>query len=89
MVIVILTRDGFVDAQEKLATIGCSIWVNGGILSEDEAKQLWQMGADMTRFSAPNDPDDAGHVASMIDTIRMHHPDECIFLETGSPATQS
>lgn len=81
MVLVILTKAGLTECQENFFSLRCPIWVNGGILSKSDADRLRALGVDLTAFASFADLDDAAQLANMMDTIRMHHPEACIFVE--------
>jgi hypothetical protein len=54
--------------------------VNAGILSDSEVSRLRGLGWDLTTRTNPFDPND---LASDIETVRLHHPNQVIWLEAG------
>ncbi len=89
MVIVILTRAGFVDVRERLIALRCPVWTNGGVLSATEVKELRDEGIDLSVFSGKFDPANNESLEAMLDTVELHHPEDCLWVELRTSAAQS
>src|SRR5688572_8044414 len=79
MVLLILTRPGFDDAVSRIDARRDAVWINAGILSDAEVRDLRAAGWDLTTFAHPLDLTD---LESDLDTIREHHPGRVVWAET-------
>ena len=79
MVALILTRAGFEDMRPRIDVGRDAIWVNAGVLSASEIAKLRELGCDLSVFTNPLDLSD---LASDIDTVVEHHPNEVLWVET-------
>ena len=86
MVLFILTRAGYADMERLIAGPVVPVWINAGVLDSDEAAALRGSGVDLTRFSHPVDSTDESQIAQAIETIRLHHPGERIWMEVAPDA---
>lgn len=75
MVLLIMTRAGFDDVRTLIAPSSSPVWVNAGVLSDEEIGALRERGVDLSRFTMPHDLEQA------IDIIVEHHPGERIWAE--------
>lgn len=82
MVLFILTREGLEDVRPIIA--GNAVWVNVGVLSDQEVDELRATGLDLTRFTIPVDPLSNDEMSEAVYTIAQHHPGQRIWVETHS-----
>ena len=82
MVYFILSRHGY----DQLAASGClpttPLWVSGGLLSAQELSDLRSRGYDITDFHDRIDPKDPDEIMESVDTIRLHHPGQTVWVES-------
>ena len=57
------------------------LWVNSGVLSDEELGRLRAAGFAVTNFTRVIDPADDSAVNEALATIKEHHPSECIRVE--------
>ena len=81
MVLFVLTRAGYADVERLSHGPAVPVWINAGVLDEGEVAALRGSGVDLTRFTNPIDPTNEDQVAQAIETIRLHHPGERIWME--------
>jgi len=85
MVFLALTRNGLEQLIKELGRTPSPLWVNDGVLTAEELKELRDSGIDLTNFTYRIAPDSQSAVASAVDTIAEHHPDESIWVEHAAP----
>jgi len=81
MVFLALTRSGLDELVKAIGRTPSPLWVNDGVLTALELKELRDRGIDLTNFTKPMAPEDQTEVASAVDTIAMHHPGKSIWVE--------
>jgi hypothetical protein len=81
MVYVILTARGLKDLLRNLS-VGPSLWINGGCADKDEIDKLRSGGWDITVWANWFDPVNGREIESALATVREHHPDSTIWIET-------
>ena len=81
MVVLILTRLGFDDMRSRVEAARDAVWVNAGVLSPTELAELRAAGWNLTDFVHRLD---AANLASDIETVREHHPNQIIWVEAAS-----
>lgn len=77
----VLTRKGYDQLNADFDPFPFTIWVNDGVLSDDELAELRAKGVSVTNFTRAIDPSDPLDVAGAIDTIQQHHPNQSIWVE--------
>lgn len=82
MVFLAITTHGLRDALSKAEQTGQSVWCGSNAISEQQFQALGCVG--LTRFTYALDTGDLTIVASAIDTIEQHHPDEIVWVEAKS-----
>jgi hypothetical protein len=82
MVFFALTRSGYEDFERHFGThAGVSLWVNKDVLSDAELVEVREADLLVTGFTRTIDILDNVAVDEAIDTIKQHHPNECVWLE--------
>jgi hypothetical protein len=76
-----LTRKSYDDLVAQLGQAPSPLWVNNGVLSATEIKQLHEAGVDISNFTIGVNPLDPSDVAQAVDTIKEHHPGETVWVE--------
>jgi len=89
MVFLIFTRRGYDELASSMKATPTPLWVNPSVFSKEELRQFREAGRLITTFTQPVDPDDPTALAEAVDTIRLHHPREVIWVEyeAGPPLT--
>jgi len=82
MVYLVLSRQGYDQLIAASGSPPSPLWVSGGVLSETELSDLRDSGLDVTDFHGRIDPADLEEVAEAVDTIRLHHPDRAVWVES-------
>jgi hypothetical protein len=82
MIIFILGRPVFDELVQKPSLIeaATAIWINGGVLNDEEIKALRTDGLDVTTFSGVYDPSDFSALEEAVSIISEHHPGCSIWL---------
>jgi hypothetical protein len=81
MVFFVLTRSGFDDVRPRIDLARDAVWINASVLSQSEVDELRVGGWNLTTFTNLSDLND---LASDIETIREHHPNEVVWAEAHS-----
>jgi hypothetical protein len=81
MVFLALTRSGLEQLVGVIGHTPSPLWVNHGVLTAEELKELREQGIDLTNFTNRIALEDQTAVASAVDTIAEHHPDQSIWVE--------
>ena len=81
MVYFILSRHGYDQLVASGGLPTSPLWVSGGVLSVDELSDLRSRGFDITDFHGQIDPTDPDEVDEAVDTIRLHHPSQVVWVE--------
>ncbi len=77
-----LTRSGYENLERHLGThTGITLWVNKDILTDAELLEIRAAGLSITNFTAVIDGNDDTAVNDAVDTIKQHHPKECVWVE--------
>ena len=82
MVFFALTRSGYEDFERHFgdcATV--ALWVNKDVLSDSELVKARAAGLSVTDFTRMIDILDGVAIDEAVDTIKQHHPNECVWLE--------
>jgi hypothetical protein len=86
MVYFVLSRHGYDQLVTSSDPPQSPLWVNGGVLAAEELTQLRGRGFDVTDFHHSINPRDIGAVEEAVDTIRLHHPGQVVWVEYGYAA---
>lgn len=86
MVYFILSRQGYDQLVASGGLPTSPLWVSGGVLSEQELSDLRSRGHDITDFQSRIDPEEPDEIMESVDTIRLHHPGEVVWVESGHAA---
>ena len=86
MVYFILSRQGYDQLVASGGSPNGPWWVSGGVLSEQELSDLRSRGYDITDFNDRIDPEDPDEIMESVDTIRLHHPGQVVWVESGHAA---
>ena len=78
MVFVILTRSGFGEIESRVLVGHDAVWVNAGVLSRSEVAGLRDRGWDLTAWTGAVEMRD---LTPALDTVRLHHPGQVIWVE--------
>lgn len=82
MIFFALTRCGYEDFKRHLDThASVTLWVNKDVLSDSELIQVRAAGLPVTNVTRMINIADEAAVDEAVDTIKQHHPNECIWLE--------
>lgn len=84
MVFLVFTRAGFEQAKRAVSGGQDAIWVNAGVLTEEETRAVRQLGISLTSFTTAIDRSDGERLKSELETIAEHHPGETIWVEATS-----
>jgi hypothetical protein len=82
MVFFALTRFGYDELVRVLGHTPSPLWINQGVLTLDERAQLRTSGIDLTDFVERIDPNNHAAVRNATNTVREHHPDASIWVES-------
>lgn len=81
MAVLVLTRAGYDDLIKALGRVPAHLWVNAGVLSEGELRELRDAGHDVTNFTEEIQATNASAVAEAVETVREHHPLQRLWAE--------
>lgn len=80
MVFLAITSAGLREALQVAATNGASVWCGSDAITEAEYQAL--RAPDLSRFTYSLADASANDLARAIDTIREHHPDRTVWVES-------
>ena len=80
MVFLALTRSGYDELVSQLQRVPSPLWVNKGVLSDEELAALRALGSvsDFTYFITPTN---VSEVEEASYTVKEHHPNETVWVE--------
>ena len=81
MVIFILTSKGYKEMESVIKESNSPVWINEGILSDEEIEELRSQGIQLTNFSYLIDKTNQKEIQGALETIKEHHPGETIWTE--------
>jgi hypothetical protein len=84
LVFLALTRAGLDELSEVFGRLPSPLWVNDGLLSDEELAELRAKGADVTNFSYRIEPGDTAAIEDALAVISEHHADQRIWVERQS-----
>lgn len=80
MVLLIMSRDGYEEVRHWIApSTGPAVWINAGVLSDEEIREFREKGVDLTTFTNAMDIDSA------LMAIADHHPGKNVWVEYTMP----
>jgi hypothetical protein len=82
MIFLALTLKGYESYQSIGNNLGCLLWLSAGIFSKAELVALRQSGLAFSDFSYVIEPNDKEAILCAIDTIKEHHPNETVWVES-------
>jgi hypothetical protein len=86
LVFLALTRAGLDELSEHFGHLPSPLWVNDGLLSDQELAELRAKGADVTNFSYRIEQGDTTAIEDAIAVISEHHAGQRIWVERQSNA---
>lgn len=81
MVIFILTNKGYEEMESIIKESNSPVWINDGVLSEEEINKLRSQGIELTKFSYFINKANQKEILGALETIKEHHPGEAIWTE--------
>ncbi len=81
MAFLVLTRAGLDSLVEQYGGLPANLWVNEGVLSEQELADIRADGGWVTNFTLSISSTDRSAINTALDTIADHHPGEAVFAE--------
>lgn len=81
MVIFALTQDGYEEMADMIQSVEFSVWVNKGVLTDEEMNNLRGAGVSLTNFTYYVEPTKLDAILEAFATIGEHHPGERIWVE--------
>jgi hypothetical protein len=81
MIYLIFTQAGFEDAKESVLTNNATLWINDGILSDDQLKALSAAKITVNILEKPVDPANEKAIIAAIESIEIEHPDTELLVE--------
>jgi len=89
MVFLVLSRRGWEQLAVMARSSPVSLWVNGGVLSDEELSSLRAYGMDITNFQHCLDASDPTQVREAVETIELHHAGSVVWIENETSAVAS
>lgn len=81
MVIFILTSKGYEEMESLIKESKPPVWINEGVFTEKEIKELRSQGIELTNFSYFINKTNQKEIQGALETIKEHHPGETIWTE--------
>jgi len=81
MVIFALTKDGYEEIADMIQSAEFSVWVNKGVLTDEEMNNLRRAGVSLTNFTNYIAPTKLNAILEALETIGEHHPGERVWVE--------
>jgi hypothetical protein len=81
MVFLAITRKGY-ERYRALATAIAALWVSADVLSDNELAELREAGVNVSDFNYTIGLDETEGIAGAVETIKEHHPEEVIWVES-------
>ena len=81
MIYFVLSRNCYEQLAASSGLLPVTLWINGGILSASELSDLRARSLNVTDFAGQIDPADPAEVGAAMDTIRLHHPGQVVWVE--------
>lgn len=82
MIFLALTRKGYESYKSIENNSKFSLWLSAGIFSNAELITLRESGAVFSDFNYVVEPNDKEAISCAIDTIKEHHPNETVWVES-------
>lgn len=87
MAFLVLTRHGLEDLQANFGRLPSPLWINHGVLSDDELAQLRSDGTEVMTTAAHVDPDASEAVAAAVQSVQQRHAGP-VWVERISPVAE-
>jgi hypothetical protein len=84
MVFFALTRSGYQELVSILGRTPSPIWVSEGVLTDAEIAKLHSADIDVSNFTSVIDGNSVEEVEEAIETIKLHHPGQSVWVEHGA-----
>jgi len=81
MTYLVLTRSGYEELVRKLQRVPSPLWVNKGVLSQDELAAIRTSEVALTDFNRHIEPSNGQEVEDAAYTVKEHHPNETLWVE--------
>lgn len=81
MVIFIFTKNGYEEMAAFIKKSKPIVWLNDGVLNQDELKNLRKINSDVTNFTHVIDKNNKKQINEEVETIKLHHPKDIIWIE--------
>ena len=81
MIYLILTKEGFEEAKQRILQDRAMLWVNHDILSKEQQALLAENKISVTLLSSPVNPANEKEIIAAIESIEKDYPDANIFVE--------
>tara|TARA_Y100001938_G_C8042630_1_gene407022 strand:- start:949 stop:1197 length:249 start_codon:yes stop_codon:yes gene_type:complete len=82
MIFLALTRKGYESYQSIENKLDFPLWLSAGIFSKVELAILRESGAIFSEFKYVIEPSDIEAISCAIATIKEHHPNEAVWVES-------
>jgi len=81
MAMLVPTRSGYDDLIRTLGRVPPQLWLNAGILSEEEIAALHAAGHDVTHFADEIPVTDVAAIERALHIVRQHHAVQRVWVE--------
>ena len=81
MIYLIFTQQGFEEAKNLVLTDKATLWINDGILSNEDLAILTTAGITVHTLTEKTDPSDEKSVLAAVKHVEQHSPKAEIFVE--------
>ena len=85
MVYLILEPNAVQEIIEVAKKTGAAVWVGSNAMTHEEHYKIASTGVDITRFKYPLSDTDKETIEEALDTVKLHHPKENIWVQYVSP----
>ena len=81
MIYLIFTQAGFEDAKSSVLENNATLWINNGILSDEQLKSLSMASITVNMLIPLVDPTNEKAIIAAIESIEKEHPNAKLFVE--------
>ncbi|MFW5446529.1 MAG: hypothetical protein ACKE8G_00190 [Methylophagaceae bacterium] len=81
MIYLIFTQAGFEDAKNSVLENNATLWINDGILSDEQLKALSTASVTVNILSTLIEPTNEKAIIAAIESIEIEHPDTELLVE--------
>lgn len=86
MVFLILTRAGFDEIKSEFGRVPSILWVNQGVLSDEDIAELRSAGVEVTGLGRLVNPDEISEVDAAVDMVQRRYAGSRIWVERAAPS---